>query len=94
MVTGARYEPASPGVVSMEEVQLWMNGRTRKARCADGADHRVRPRAPSLPVLGRSFPVLVKEGRMDEPIDEWAALPMMLTVKDAALVLRIGRSKA
>lgn len=31
---------------------------------------------------------------MSEPIDEWDALPMMLTVIDAARVLRIGRSKA
>ena len=31
---------------------------------------------------------------MSEPIDEWDALPMMLTVNDAARVLRIGRSKA
>ena len=31
---------------------------------------------------------------MSEPVDEWDALPMMLTVKDAARVLRIGRSKA
>ncbi len=31
---------------------------------------------------------------MSEPIDEWDALPMMLTVIDAARLLRIGRSKA
>ena len=31
---------------------------------------------------------------MSEPIDEWDALPMTLTVKDAARVLQIGRSKA
>jgi excisionase family DNA binding protein len=31
---------------------------------------------------------------MDKLIDEWDALPIMLTVKDAASVLRIGRSKA
>ena len=31
---------------------------------------------------------------MSEPIDEWDALPLMLTVIDAARVLRIGRSKA
>ena len=31
---------------------------------------------------------------MDELSDEWNALPIMLTVKDAASVLRIGRSKA
>ena len=29
-----------------------------------------------------------------ESIDEWGALPLMLTVNDAARVLRIGRSKA
>jgi excisionase family DNA binding protein len=31
---------------------------------------------------------------MDEPIDEWDALPIMLTIDEAARVLRIGRSKA
>ena len=31
---------------------------------------------------------------MGEPIGEWDALPIILTVKDAAAVLRIGRSKA
>ena len=30
---------------------------------------------------------------MDEPIDEWDALPIMLTIDEAARVLRIGRSK-
>ena len=31
---------------------------------------------------------------MGEPIDEWAALPIMLTIDEAARVLRTGRSKA
>lgn len=31
---------------------------------------------------------------MSEPMDEWDALPFMLTVKDAARLLGIGRSKA
>ena len=31
---------------------------------------------------------------MDEPIDEWERMPIMLTVDEAARVLRIGRSKA
>jgi len=31
---------------------------------------------------------------VDEPIDEWNALPIMLTIDEAARVLRIGRSKA
>lgn len=31
---------------------------------------------------------------MNEQIDDWDALPIMLTVNDAARVLRIGRSKA
>ncbi len=31
---------------------------------------------------------------MDESINEWDALPIMLTIDDAARVLRIGRSKA
>ena len=31
---------------------------------------------------------------MSEPIDEWTAMPIMLTVEDAARVLRISRSKA
>ena len=31
---------------------------------------------------------------MSEPIDEWTAMPITLTVEDAARVLRIGRSKA
>ena len=31
---------------------------------------------------------------MSEPIDDWDALPIVLTVNDAARVLRIGRSKA
>ena len=31
---------------------------------------------------------------MDESIDEWDALPIMLTIDEAARVLRIGRSKA
>src|SRR5687767_3596824 len=31
---------------------------------------------------------------MSEPIDEWSAMPIMLTVEDAARVLRISRSKA
>ncbi len=31
---------------------------------------------------------------VSEPIDEWSAMPLMLTVEDAARVLRIGRSKA
>ena len=35
-----------------------------------------------------------QSGDSKESIDEWGALPIMLTVKDAASVLRIGRSKA
>ena len=31
---------------------------------------------------------------MGEPIDDWDALPIMLTIDEAARVLRIGRSKA
>ena len=31
---------------------------------------------------------------MSEAIDEWTGLPIMLTVEDAAHVLRISRSKA
>ena len=31
---------------------------------------------------------------MDKLIDEWDALPIMLTIDEAARVLRIGRSKA
>ena len=31
---------------------------------------------------------------MNEPTDEWDALPIMLTIDEAARVLRIGRSKA
>ena len=31
---------------------------------------------------------------MSDPIDEWTAMPIMLTVEDASRVLRIGRSKA
>ena len=31
---------------------------------------------------------------MSDPIDEWTAMPIMLTVEDAARVLRISRSKA
>ena len=31
---------------------------------------------------------------MSEPIDEWNAMPIMLTVEDSARVLRISRSKA
>ena len=31
---------------------------------------------------------------MDESIDEWDSLPIMLTIDEAATVLRIGRSKA
>ena len=31
---------------------------------------------------------------MDESIDAWDALPMVLTIDEAASVLRIGRSKA
>ena len=39
-------------------------------------------------------PVFVREGRMNEPTGEWDALPIMLTIDEAARVLRIGRSKA
>lgn len=35
-----------------------------------------------------------QSGDSTESRDEWGALPIMLTVKDAASVLRIGRSKA
>ncbi len=31
---------------------------------------------------------------MDESIDEWDSLPIMLTIDEAARVFRIGRSKA
>ena len=31
---------------------------------------------------------------MSEPIDEWTAMPIVLTVEDASRVLRISRSKA
>lgn len=31
---------------------------------------------------------------MSEPIDEWNEMPIMLTVEDAARVLRISRSRA
>ena len=53
-----------------------------------------RPKAGSYTLSSHSVSVLRQDGRVDEPIDEWDALPIVLTLDEAARLLRIGRSKA